>query len=121
MDFLKKILKRYFITAMSYMALGLFSSLIIGLIIGQIAKIPYLDFLTGISDMLSASSPIVGAALGAAIGYSLHKDKPLVVFSTAVAGAVGYSAGGPVGAYLAAVVGAETGGLIVVGQIAFHE
>ncbi|MBQ6051724.1 MAG: PTS sugar transporter subunit IIC [Clostridia bacterium] len=97
---------------MSYMALGLFSSLIIGLIIGQIAKIPYLDFLTDISDMLSASSPVVGAAIGAAIGYSLHKDKPLVVFSSAVAGAVGYSAGGPVGAYLAAVVGAEIGGLL---------
>jgi uncharacterized membrane protein len=112
LDFIKKFFKRYFITAMSYMALGLFSSLIIGLIIAQIAKIPFLGFLTQISDMLSASSPVVGAAIGAAIGYSLHKDKPLVVFSSAVVGAVGYAAGGPVGAYLAAVVGAETGGLL---------
>ena len=48
MDLIKKLLKRYFITAMSYMALGLFSSLIIGLIIGQIAKIPYCGFLSQI-------------------------------------------------------------------------
>ena len=112
MDLIKKLLKRYFITAMSYMALGLFSSLIIGLIIGQIAKIPYCGFLTQISDMLSASSPIVGAAIGSAIGYSLHKDKPLVVFSSAVVGGVGYAAGGPVGAYVATLVGAEVGSLL---------
>lgn len=112
MDLIKKLLKRYFITAMSYMALGLFSSLIIGLIIGQIAKIPYLGFLSQISDVLSASSPVVGAAIGAAIGYSLNKDKPLVVFSSAVVGAVGYVAGGPVGAYVATIVGAEVGSLL---------
>ncbi len=110
---IKKLCKRYFITAMSYMALGLFSSLIIGLIIGQIAKIPYCDFLLPISDMLSASSPVIGAAIGAAIGYSLSKDKPLVVFSSAVVGAIGYSgSGGPVGAYVATIVGAEIGSLL---------
>ena len=112
MDLIKKLLKRYFITAMSYMALGLFSSLIIGLIIGQIAKIPYCGFLSQISDVLSASSPVVGAVIGAAIGYSLNKDKPLVVFSSAVVGAVGYVAGGPVGAYVATIVGAEVGSLL---------
>ena len=112
MELIKKFCKRYFITAMSYMALGLFSSLIIGLIIGQIAKIPYLGFLSQISDMLSASSPIIGAAIGAAIGYSLNKEKPLVVFSSAVAGAIGYTAGGPVGAYISSVIGSEIGALV---------
>ena len=32
--------KLYFVDAMSFMALGLFSSLIVGLIISQLAKIP---------------------------------------------------------------------------------
>ena len=32
----KKLARRYFIDGLSYMALGLFSSLIIGLIIGQL-------------------------------------------------------------------------------------
>ena len=36
---MKKFAKRYFFDAMSAMALGLFSSLIIGLIISQLAKL----------------------------------------------------------------------------------
>ena len=55
-------LNRYFVQGMSAMALGLFSSLIIGLIISQIGKIPGLNFLTEITEVLSASSPVVGAA-----------------------------------------------------------
>ena len=43
---IKSILKRYFVDAMSAMALGLFSSLIIGLIISQLSKISFLNFLT---------------------------------------------------------------------------
>ena len=49
MDLLRKFFKRYFIDAMSAMALGLFSSLIIGLVISQIAKIPGLSFLAQLS------------------------------------------------------------------------
>ena len=93
------------------MALGLFSSLIIGLIISQIGKIAGLDFLLQISDVLSASSPVVGAAIGVAIAWGL-KEKPLVVFSCAAVGALGYNLGGPVGAYVAATVGAEIGQLV---------
>ena len=103
--------KRYFIDAMSQMALGLFSSLIIGLIIGQLAKLSFLGFLAPFAQMISASSPVVGSAIGVAIAYGL-KCKPLVIFSSAVTGALGYSFGGPVGAFLAAVVGVEAGGLI---------
>ena len=46
-----------------------------------------------------------------AIGYGL-KVVPLAIFSCAAAGAFGYQMSGPVGAYLAAVVGAELGGLV---------
>jgi len=38
--------------------------------------------------------------------------KPLAIFSSAVTGALGYKLGGPVGAYLAAVLGAEAGNFI---------
>lgn len=107
----KAVFKRYFIDAMSYMALGLFSSLIIGLILSQASHVPGLSFLKPFADMASASSPVVGAAIGVAIAYGL-KAKPLVLFSSAVTGAIGYQAGGPVGAYLAAVAGAEAGGLV---------
>ena len=46
---IKKYLKRYFVDAMSFMALGLFSSLIVGLIISQLAKIPHLEILSSFS------------------------------------------------------------------------
>lgn len=111
MDFIKKVFKRYFIDAMSAMALGLFSSLIIGLVLSQIAKVPALAFFAVASEVLSASSPVVGAAIGAAVAWGL-KSKPLVIFSCVACGAVGYAAGGPVGAYLAAVVGSECGSLV---------
>lgn len=111
MQLIKKFFKRYFIDAMSAMALGLFSSLIIGLVISQFARIPALSFLEGLSDVLSASSPVVGAAIGTAIAWGLGA-KPLVIFSGAACGAIGYMAGGPVGAYIAAVIGSEAGGLV---------
>ncbi len=108
---IKKCMKRWFIDGMGAMALGLFSSLIIGLIISQIATIPGLSILGEFSSVLSASSPVVGAAIGVAIAYGL-KGKPLVIFSSAATGAFGYAMGGPVGAYVAALVGAEIGRLV---------
>lgn len=107
----KFIFKRYFIDAMGAMALGLFASLIIGLIISQISAIPGLSFLSELTEVTAASSPVVGAAIGVAIAWGL-KVKPLVMFTSAVTGAIGYAAGGPVGAYLGAVVGAEIGNLV---------
>ena len=108
---LKRFFQRYFVDAMSAMALGLFSSLIIGLIMSQLSMVPFLTFLAPYSEMAAASSPVVGSAIGAAIAWGL-KAKPLVVFSCVVCGAFGYQAGGPVGAYVAAVVGAELGRLV---------
>lgn len=108
---IKKYLKRYFVDAMSYMALGLFSSLIVGLIISQLSKIPHLEILASFSGVLSASSPVVGGAIGAAIAYGL-KSKPLVIFSCVAVGAFGYELGGPVGAYVSSVIANEIAGLV---------
>ena len=107
----KGLFKKYIVDALSHMAFGLFCSLILGLIIGQFAKIPGLDFLTFISDALSAKSPLVGACIGLAIAYGLS-CAPLVIISSAVAGALGYQFGGPVGAYISVIAASEAGMLI---------
>lgn len=118
-DWIKKAAKRYFIDAMSAMALGLFSSLLIGQILKLIARIPYMDWLAPFADV--AGGPlVVGAAIGVAVAWGL-KASPLVIFSSAVAGAIGYGAtgaegsftGGPVGSFIAVVVAAEIARLIV--------
>ena len=111
MKIVKKYFKRYFVDAMSAMALGLFSSLIVGLIISQFSKIPHLEFLSKFTEVLSASSPVVGGAIGAAIAHGL-KSKQLVVFSCIAVGAYGYSVGGPVGAFVAATAANEIGSLV---------
>ena len=108
---LRRLFRKYVVKALSHMAQGLFCSLILGLIIGQIAKIPGLDFLNFIAEALSASSPLVGACIGLAIAYGLS-CAPLVMISSAITGALGYQFGGPVGAYLAVIVGEELGGLV---------
>ncbi len=93
-EMLKKFYRRYLLDAMSAMALGLFSSLIIGLILSQLGRIPILSFLIPFGEIVSAKSPVVGAAIGVAIAYGL-KAKPLAMFSSAATGALGYQLGGP--------------------------
>ncbi len=111
---IKKYLKRYFVDAMSFMALGLFSSLIVGLIIEQFSKISALSFLEYFKPFLNAGSPVVGAAIGGAVAYGL-KSKPLVVFSCVAVGAMGYGITGqygPVGAFVAALAANEIASLV---------
>lgn len=111
MDAIKKIFRKYVVDALSYMALGLFCSLILGLIVGQLAKIEFLGFLGFIAEALSASSPLVGACIGFAIVLGL-KYAPLVTISSAIVGALGYKYGGPVGSYFAVIVAARVGELV---------
>ena len=73
----RKFYQRYLLDAMSAMALGLFASLIIGLILTQLSMIPALNFLAGYGEIVSASSPVVGAAIGAVIMSSISR---LLVF-----------------------------------------
>lgn len=108
------LLKRYFIDALGAMALGLFASLIVGLILQQISAITIGNFSLSILKEFAdiAKNPyVVGAAISVAIAWGL-KHKPLVIFASAITGAYGYSLGGPVGAYVAGLVGAEIGGLV---------
>ena len=109
----RKGVNRYLLGALSAMALGLFASLIIGLILSQLAKVPGLAFLKEFTEIISSKSPVVGSAIGVAVAWGL-KVTPLAMFSSAATGAFGYMymGGGPVGAFVAAVVGAELGNLV---------
>ena len=82
--FLKKAFQRYFIDAMGAMALGLFSSLIIGLILSQLSKFSFLCFLEPYAAMVSASSPVVGAAIGVAIAYGLKAKRGVDIIVSAI-------------------------------------
>ncbi|MCA1057400.1 PTS sugar transporter subunit IIC [Rossellomorea aquimaris] len=105
--------KTYFIDALSYMALGLFSSLIIGLIIKTIGE--QIPLPAGVSEffieMGSLAISLMGPAIGVAIAFGLGAP-PLVLFAAVVTGAAGASLGGPAGAYVAAVLSTEIGKLV---------
>ena len=111
MDTIKKYLKRYFITAMSAMAQGLFASLLIGTIFKALGMIPHLEVLAEIGAFAQA---VAGPAMAAAIAFALKCD-PLVIFSAA---AVGYAAnaqggaGGPLAVFFIAIIAAELGQLV---------
>lgn len=94
-----KFVQRYLIDALSGMSLGLFSTLIIGLIIGQIGKffpssldtasVPFLyyagKFLINIGKILTV---FTGAAIGCGAAHSLNAPK-LGVYSSIITGTVG--------------------------------
>lgn len=105
-----RLFKIYIVDELSHMALGLFCSLILGLIIKQIALLTGLNFLLDIAAFLQ-SAPVVGGAIGLAIALGL-KRAPLVTISAVAVGALGYQYGGPIGAYLASIVGVEAGSLV---------
>ena len=113
--FIKYYADRYFIGALGSMAKGLFASLLVGTILEQFARIPFLtQILTPIVET-AKNGYVIGGAIGAAIAVGLGA-KPLTLCTAAVVGAIGYMSGaggaGPVGAYIASVVGVEFGRLV---------
>lgn len=101
--------QRYFIDALSFMALGLFATLILGVIFetaGNFLDMPYL------TDVLAPrAKEMAGPGIAVAVALGL-KSPPLVLFSSVITGFIGYELGGPVGAFVAAVVGAELGKVV---------
>lgn len=102
--------QEYIIKALSYMALGLFSSLIIGLIFKTIGEQLGLAFFVEIGEF-AMDSKVMGGAIGVAIAYGL-KAPPLVLFSALFAGAFGAELGGPAGSYVAVIFATEFGKLV---------
>lgn len=97
--------KRYLIDAMSYMALGLFASLLIGTIFETVAdKTGFAWLLTAASYAKQAAGPAMAVAIGAALNAP-----PLVLFSLCAVGVGSNDLGGPLGTLLAVIVAAELG------------
>ncbi|MFB6348397.1 PTS transporter subunit IIC [Moraxella marmotae] len=97
--------QRYGIEALNFMALGLFCSLILGLIIKNIGTWLQLSWLVEIGTQAQA---MMGAAIGAGVAHAL-KAPPLVILTSVSTGLAGASMGGAVGAFVAALIGAEFG------------
>ena len=131
---IKKWLNRFFIDGLSGMALGLFSTLIIGTILTQLGSLvaSYLSEDVGyyITVVGKIASSLTGAGIGAGVA-SKFKESPAVTISAMTAGMIGafatkiiagtiftngaiiYSGPGePLGAFLAAYVAIEMGHLV---------
>ena len=120
----KKYLNRLFIDGLTGMAYGLFSTLIIGTIICQIAKLVGAN---AVSDYLNAMGSVAKTLTGAGIGVGVAcklKSSPLTTVCAAVCGMIGAfpkialeafsigAPGEPLGAFIAAYVAIEIGGLV---------
>ncbi|MGL5049677.1 MAG: PTS transporter subunit IIC [Fusobacteriaceae bacterium] len=113
-DFFKKkdiefTVKRYLVDTLSFMALGLFSSLLIGTILKTIGEKFDIKFLVEVIWPLTRD--FSGATIGVAVAYGL-KAPPLVLFSSVLTGAAGNAVGGPAGALISTIFGVEFGKLI---------
>lgn len=127
MKVIKKYLKRYFIDGFGAMALGLFSTLIIGTILAQIGSLVSLyvnaSFGVYITAVANMAKTVTGAGIGVAVAVKFGASPIL----TAAAGACGMlgafptiaieglaigKPGEPLGAFIAAVISIEIGRLI---------
>ena len=106
-------IKEFFIDSLNGMALGLFSSLLIGLIMKQLGGL--LNF-QKLIDFGEIAQLLMGPAIGVGVAYKLGAP-PLGVFASVAVGAIGAGTvalggedilirmGEPVGAYVATVIG----------------
>ncbi|MGI6144962.1 MAG: PTS sugar transporter subunit IIC [Clostridia bacterium] len=101
-------LKRYGIDALGAMALGLFASLIVGLILEVLGEQLGLPFLI---ECGSKAKAMMGPAIGVAVAHGLQAP-PLVLFASTITGMVGAELGGPAGCFVAAVIGTEFGKIV---------
>ena len=128
--YLKTLPKRWFITAFSGMAQGLFVTLIAGTILAQIAGWIGDNYIGNtLSYVANIAKALMGAGIGVGIAHALGKNK-LLIFSAAVAGMVGAFAdkliigagtpavsltaglpGNPIGAYVVTMFVVEIVGL----------
>jgi len=112
--------RQYITKALNGMALGLFASLIIGLILTQIGEILNISLLQNFGII---AQRVMGPSIGAGVAYTLGAPA-LGIFASIVTGAIGagtvtldegiatINIGEPVGAFIAALVGVEVGKFI---------
>ena len=120
----KKYLNRVFIDGLSGMALGLFSTLIIGTIICQIASLLGDNVISQyLMAMGNVAKTLTGAGIGVGVACKL-KSSPLTTVCAAVCGIIGAfpnvvneafvigKPGEPLGAFIAAYIAVEIGALV---------
>ena len=132
----KKLFTLIFIDGLSGMALGLFATLIVGTILGQIASIGFLKAtLVGklLSSVASLAKTLMGVGIGVGIAYKF-KESPLVTVASGACGFIGAFAadllslaegsvaslaaisagkpGDPLNAFIAAMIGIAIGHLV---------
>lgn len=110
-----KRIQGYITNVLNGMAYGLFSSLLIGLIIKQIGALTGIELL---SKFGSVAQNLMGPAIGVGVAYVL-KAPSLIVMASSITGAIGAGTfifengqvlakiGEPVGAFIAALLGVE--------------
>lgn len=124
---MKKYLKRYFIDGLGAMALGLFSTLIIGTILAQIGSLvsQYINPLAGsyIITAANMAKTVTGAGIGVAVAVKFG-CAPILTAAAGVAGMLGAfpalalgelvigRPGEPLGAFVAALLAIEIGSLV---------
>ena len=88
-NYFRTLPKRYFITAFSGMAQGLFVTLIAGTILAQIAGwLGDNAFAKMVMTLANVAKSLMGVGIGVGIAHALGKNK-LIVFSATVAGFIG--------------------------------
>ncbi len=108
---MKKVMRLIFIDGLSGMALGLFATLIVGTILGQIAAIGFLKptFLASLLNAVaSLAKTLMGVGIGVGIAYKF-KESPLV---TVAAGACGF-----IGAFASDILALAEGSLSALASI----
>lgn len=127
MKAIRKYLKRYFIDGFGAMALGLFSTLIIGTILAQIATLvtTYVNptFGTYILAVANMAKTVTGAGIGVAVAVKFGAS-PILTAAAGAAGMLGAfpalsletltvgKPGEPLGAFVAAVFAIEIGRIV---------
>lgn len=111
-----RLIQRYLLDGLSAMAMGLFASLIIGLILKTTGEqLMGINGYRGIASVLievgQTAMSLMGAAIGVAVAMKFVAPF-LVVIASVVTGTIGAIYGGPAGAYLAVVIGIAVGELI---------
>lgn len=109
-------IRNYLVKTLNGMALGLFGSLIIGLILKQVGDLTGLAYLTQFGKV---AQHLMGPAIGASVAYSVGAS-PLGIVASMVSGAIGAGSifsneegmmlvkiGEPMGAFVAALAAAE--------------
>lgn len=109
-------IKNSLMDGLSAMALGLFSTLIVGIIVKTIGEqFISFDFFSQIGEQLVfigvKAMSLTGPAIAVSVALAL-KAPQLVVFSNVAVGLYGYLYGGPVGAYVASIISIQVGKIV---------